>query len=494
MTDNESDTAVDVWTMGSLDLPKDEAAPTDPLSIWAKIGLTGLFLALLTPLVGLAGTWISALLGQLAAVGVETSGAKMPVLEPDIEWDLRLVYLLALAVLGLRAAVSALPRPTWKVAGLGAWPLWLVLGAALWLTTAASLSFEQHVLDVADGTHTVVLGATALWTAATALWLVASLGHATMVGLRIAARRSRIASGAVAVTGIASMAVVTPVLANPEVIGGDDLHRDAPMLGAVLEDVREAERMLAGVTEPEPSRPRSGIPLMGSRPAASADAGPTTPALPPSSVGSAPSGDVGLTPPPLPPQTSSTNDASALSASCMEALVDSDTGEEQSIRATVTRDLRARYPSVQHEVEELVRWKMIDVCSDGREREPDQLKAYLYTLARNATVSRIRKLGAQARAWSRNRCLIDDVDDPIEAFEEHQHREFTAARLLFDLHPSKRSLIQDRYFDGMTFAEMADRRDTTYGAVARATNRAVRDLRTMANVACDQKESRGPEN
>ena len=392
-----------------------------------------------------AGLWTAAWLGQLAALGLQTSRAKLPWIPFDPSWDLRVVFILALAGLGLRVAVSALPRPTWKLAGLGPWALWFVLGAIAWTTTGTTLALERHVLDLADGIHLVVLGATALWTTTTALWLMASAGHAALVGARIAAQRSAAASGLVAVSGILTMAIATPLLANPELLQGADVYRDAPLLAAIKTDVHEAGNMLAANMAEQPPEPGSAA-AFGAQ---------------------------------------GSSDPEGMFSSCMEQLVVSAAGQGPSIKDDVTRKLSGRYRSLAHEVDDLVEWKMIDVCSDERERSRDDLQAYLYSMAKKAAVSRIRKLGAEDRYWTTNRCLIDSRDDEITDFEEHQHRELTVARVLEDMPAAKRSLLTERYFDGLGFSEMAARRDMTTASVSRATSRAREAFRGQLASGCE---------
>lgn len=436
------DSAEDLWALSAAE-PKHPVTQSTAtaLSWWARLGLTGLFLSLLTPLVALAGLWLAAWLGQLAALGLEISRAKLPWIEFDPNWDLRVVFALALAGLGLRVAVSALPRPTWKVAGLRPWALWFVVGAVVWTTTGTTLALERHVLDLADGIHLAVLGATAVWTATTAGWLVASFAHAALVGARLAARRSAIASSIVAISGILAMAIATPLLANPEFLEGADIYRDAPVLAAIKSDVHEAGNMLAA--------------------------------------------NMAAQPPESAPAAQDNTDPQGLFASCMEQMIVSRTGEGPSIKDDVTRKLSGKYRSLAHEVDDLVQWKMIDVCSDERERSRDDLQAYLYSMATKAAVSRIRKLGAQNRYWTTNRCLIDQRDDEITGFEEHQHRELTVARVLGEMPAAKRALLTERYFDGLSFEEMAERRDMTAESVSRATSRAREAFRGQLAAGCE---------
>lgn len=445
MSELSSDSREDAWALSAVAQKDEAAAPSATLSWWAKIGLTGIVLSLLAPLVGVAGLWTAAGLGHLAALGLETSRAKLPMIAMDPNWDLRVVYAVAVALLGLRVAVSALPRPTWRIAGLGPSGLWFVSGAVLWATTGTALAFERYVVDLSDGIHLVFLGATALWTSAVAIWLITEVGHAVLVAARIAARRWSLASGMVAVVGVTGMAVATPVLANPEVVDAQDVYRDAPVLGAIKDDVYEAGNMLANHMVDAP-------PSSGGEVRASDGAG-------------------------------NSGEPEGLFASCMEALVEPRPGERSSIQDAVMRSVSARYPSVAHELEDVVRWQMIDMCVDGRERSTEELRKLLFKMTRNAAVSRVRKIGARGRYWSRNVCLIDETDE-LSDFEDQEHREVTVARLLGKLPTEKRALLEERFFEGLGYAEMAERRGKSQGAVSRATVRAQKAFRQLAASEC----------
>lgn len=443
---------LDVWTMGKLEVTPSPAEATDPHSVWVKIGLTGLFLALAAPLVGLGGLWATALLSRLAAEGLQVSRANLPAIPLDTHWDLRLVYLLALVTMGLRAGVSRLPKSTWRAIGLGPWSWWLLLGAGLGVASGTTLALEQRVLDLADGVHLVVLGGTWLWSMTTVMWLLASAGHSTIVGLALASRHYRPIGGVAVVGGLTSMAVVTPVLANPDLIHSSDVHRDAPMLAGALSELDNAEHTLMG--------------LMVRGPTATTTA-----------TAAAPS------------RTSNASDEKAATARCLEEVVTPRGPGERSIAASVVAKLRGRFANVSDEIADVVYWRMIDVCVDARDRTPDELTAYLYTLSRNRLVDVVRKRGAAYRARNelgqrRAQCLIDGRDVVEDSFVERQNRRATVAHLLGEMPDYQRGLLQERYLERRSFEAMARTRGRTVGAVAKATNRAVRDLRTEAKALC----------
>lgn len=444
-----------IWTIGDTGYTQVLPADADPLSIWVKIGLTGLFLALATPMVGLAGLWMTAMLGQLVAEGLELSHATLPAFPLDGDWDLRLAYLLALVAMGLRAAVSRLPRARWTVAGLGPWPWWLLSSGGLWLTACAALVFEQHVLDVADGTHLVLLGATFLWTLASAIWLLASAGHAAMVGLVIAAQRSRVLGMSTAAGGIVAMAVATPVLANADQLDDDDVYRDAPVIAGALAQLDEARDDL---NQSMRGRARGG--------------GATTAALPPAAGGN-------------------TLAARYTVAECMEELVTRGPGKRLSPVDEVIQIVERRLEG-RDLARDIVHTKLIDICEDQPARHGPPL---LHLLQRASRYGRIdvfrgdrqaRLLGDSpyGQAQFAARCLIDGRSDVLTSFEELQHKRYTIEAALDTLSDRDERLIREHYFEGREYADMAAAWDMRKDSINRRTTRAVERLGERLEVHC----------
>lgn len=94
------------WTMGDLDVVRSAPAAPDALALWTKVGLACLFLAVATPLVGLGGLWATALLGRLAATGLEASHAKLPALGLLDRVEARLAEIEPVARASIQAAVT----------------------------------------------------------------------------------------------------------------------------------------------------------------------------------------------------------------------------------------------------------------------------------------------------------------------------------------------------------------------------------------------------
>ncbi len=441
------DGTLDAWTMGSLETAPSGTDPVDPLSVWVKVGLTGLFLALATPLVGLGGLWATALLGQLAAEVLELSHATLPTFPILGDWDLRLAYLLALVAMGLRAGVSRLPAPRWTVAGLGPWSWWLLAGAALWVASTSALAFEQHVLDIEDGTHLVLLGGTAAWTSGTTIWLLASAGHASIVRLTLAARRSQALGYATAISGVASIAVLTPVLANAEPLESDDVLRDAPVLASALAQLDQARHD-----------------LQGSMHAADGDHhGTTTAALPPAASGT-------------------TTDARYTPAECMEKLATKARGGKMSAVSEVIRNVERRLKR-RDLARDIVHTKLIDICQDRPVRDGKPLVRLLQKATSYGVVDVLRgdrkfqhTAGSLGGGMFTPRCLVDGRPDEHSSFEELQQRRFTVETALGTLSDRDQRLIRERYYEGKAYAQMALARGQKRHTINRGTTRAVERL------------------
>lgn len=451
------------WTMGNLDVVRSAPAAPDALALWTKVGLACLFLAVATPLVGLGGLWATALLGRLAATGLEASHAKLPALGLTADWDLRLAYVLALAVMGMRAGVSRLPRPTWRAAGLGPWHWWLLLGGGLWLASGAALVFERQLVDIADTVHLMVLGGTWLWTTATAMWLIASLGRAGVVLLAVAAQRSRIVSGSVAVVGLASMVIVAPVLANPDEILVADVRRNAPLLAAALDDVAAVERSLQRLAA---GGSRSSLALLPT-------GGSTTPALPPAGGGSV--GDDRYT-----------------TAQCMDELVTRSPSKPLSpvdeVIENITRRLRDRDLA-----RDIVHTKLLKICTKKPKRQGELVKL----LQRAATFGAVdvqrdahRVLGLDAPGSEagdlREHCssFTDRRPDEETSFEDVLHERTMIEAAMKRLSVDDQGLIRERYFEDRDYEEMAAERDAKKDTIARRTTRAVERLGEHMHSAC----------
>lgn len=441
------------WTIGDLDVVRKPVEAADPLAMWTKLGLACLFLAVATPLVGLSGLLTTALLAQLAASGLELSHAKLPAFSLPTDWDLRLAYVLALAVMSVRAGVSRLPRPTWKVAGLGPWRWWLLLGGGLWLACGASLVFELRMFDIADGVHLVVLGSTWMWSTATTMWLIASVGRAGVVLLAVAAQRSRIVGGSVATVGIASMVIAAPVLGNTEQIDRDDVRRGAPFVGAVLDEIDEAVGALRRL---------------------SAEGSGTTPALPPTGGGG------------------SVADDRYTTAQCMEELAKKPPNKLQSPVEEVIGNI-ARRVRDRDLAREIVHTKMIKICTKNPKRQEGLVKLLQRAATfgatdtqRDATRVRLATLHTPDYDDIRDRCIsfIDGRSEEETSFEDLQHERSTIEMARKELSPDDQRLIQERYFDGLEYEEMAPDWKLSKPTISRRTSRAVERLREQIARLC----------
>ncbi len=171
---------------------------------------------------------------------------------------------------------------------------------------------------------------------------------------------------------------------------------------------------------------------------------------------------------------------------CMEALVEPE-DDGRSRLTKVIRKLSIDYPS--SEIEDLVRWKMVDICVDEPVRNGDDLFGLLLAASRNG-LRDIYRHGQVVAKWKpalasyRARCLIDSSEVSEDSYEERQHRLVTVHEALDALHPGDRALIVDHYFDQLSYAEMARRQGRAAGAVAKATNRAVHTLRKWLANRC----------
>ncbi len=438
------------WTIGDLDVvrPRDEAP--DPLAVWTKLGLACLFLAVAAPLVGLSGLLTTALLAQLAAAGLEVSHATLPAMSVPTDWDLRLAYVLALAVMGVRAGVSRLPRPTWKVAGLGPWRWWLLLGGSLWLACGAALVFERRMFDIADSLHLVVLGSTWLWSTATAMWLIASIGRAGVVLLAVAAQRSRIVSGSVAVVGLAAMTIASTVLANPEKLDREDVRRGAPLVAAVLDEIDEAVRLLQR---------------------RSARGGGTTPALPPAGGGSV-------------------ADDRYTTEQCMEALVKKPPNKSLSPVDEVIENIVGRVRD-RDLAREIVHTKLIKICTNNPEREGELVNLLQRAATFGATdIQRDSYRLVGASGWDQGdvhaHCpsFFDGRSEEGTSFEDVLHERSIFQLAMKKLSSEDQRLIHERFFEGLEYEDMARTRSQTKSAINRRTTRAVARLREQIASLC----------
>jgi DNA-directed RNA polymerase specialized sigma24 family protein len=455
------------WTAGNLDIVR-SPEPSDSLALWTKLGLACLFLAVATPMVGFGGLWIAALSLQLAAAGLDLSHARLPAITASpADWDLRLVYVAALSMLLLRAGVSRLPRPTRRVAGLGAWHWWLFLGGALWLASAAALVFERQMLDLADAVHLVVLGSTWLWTTATAMWLIASLGRAGVVLLAVAAQKSRFVGGSVALVGLASMVIVTPVLANPDELHLTDIRPEAPLLAMTLvEDVQAVDHSLRRLTAGGGSTKSALLPSGGAG---------TTPALPPAGGGS--SGDDRYT-----------------TAQCMEELVKPPPAKLVSPVDEVIHNITRRVgnPDLAREI---VHTKLIAICTEQPKRKGKLVNLLQRAATFGATdlhrdAHRFRWINASGLEDDdrRERCssFSDGRPDEEGSFEELYHERVMIEAALKKLSSSDERLIRERYFEDLEYEDMATQWQSNEEAIARRTRRAVERLREQMQAACIQ--------
>lgn len=163
---------------------------------------------------------------------------------------------------------------------------------------------------------------------------------------------------------------------------------------------------------------------------------------------------------------------------CMDELVEPES-DGSSRLAKVIRKLRVDYPHP--DIEDVVHWKLIDVCVDEPDRNGSDLFGLLLTASRNGLAD-IYRHGQVVAKWKpafesyRARCLIDSGDENEESYEERQHRLATAREALDALHSDDHDLIVDHYFHQLSYAEMARRRGKRTGTVAKATNRAVHRL------------------
>lgn len=173
---------------------------------------------------------------------------------------------------------------------------------------------------------------------------------------------------------------------------------------------------------------------------------------------------------------------------CMEKLVEPENGGPSRL-TKVIRKLRRDYENRRIEVEDLVYWKMIDICVDEPRRDDKKLFGLLLAASRNGLADIYRHGEVEAK-WKpvltgyRARCLIDASDEVEESYEDRQHRLVTAVEALATLHPDDRALLDEHYLEQLPYAEMARRRGIREGTVAKATNRTVHTMRTWLANRC----------
>jgi len=189
---------------------------------------------------------------------------------------------------------------------------------------------------------------------------------------------------------------------------------------------------------------------------------------------------------PSPPNGTTETGGRYTTDECMEELVETE-NDGSSRLAKVIRKLRSAYPGL--EIEDVVYWKMIDICVDEPDRNDEDLFGLLLAASRNGLAD-IYRHGQVVGKWKtafasyRARCLIDARDEVEESYEDRQHRLATAREALDTLHPDDRELIVDHYFHQLSYAEMARRRGRSTGAVTKATNRALHTLRKWLANRC----------
>ena len=103
-------------------------------------------------------------------------------------------------------------------------------------------------------------------------------------------------------------------------------------------------------------------------------------------------------------------------------------------------------------------------------------RAFIYTIARNEALSRLRKRGARpgkADGW--------DVHDPSAAFSSPAPADPTTAlfvgKMLERLDPEERTLLEGNFYSGYTHAELADLTGLPLGTVKSKLRRALLKLR-----------------
>ena len=409
---------------------------------WARLGIAGLALAVATPTAALLTVWLAALVTGGLAAAWAVSNAPEPELDVSHHWDLRFVYVGVLLAIGARAGVSRLPKPG-KVGGFELRHWWLGLGGLAFLSGGAALAGEQWVVDLDDSVHVVLLTSCAVWTFLTASWLMVSAAHAGLVAVALAAGRSRALGWSVAAIGLASLAVASPVLANPRAIESDDVYRDAPLVGAAIADLEGSTRALAGASSGSTTSSGSGGGISG----------PT---------------EYGM-------------------AECMEAVA-TPREDAPSVLSETVRKLKGRYRSRAHEVLDIARDKMIDVCADDPPPPPSKLSAFLYTATRAGIVDRIRK-GRSARWGAPGRmgasvCLIDGSEGMDSAVVDHRARSAMVADALAQLSANDLRLVQEHYLLGSSYEVMAALRGKKTDTVGKATRRAVAKIFEHFRASC----------
>ncbi len=101
-------------------------------------------------------------------------------------------------------------------------------------------------------------------------------------------------------------------------------------------------------------------------------------------------------------------------------------------------------------------------------------KTWLYRLVRNVCYDHMK---AESRARKRAELAATEQMDERQEHEETDSRLETIRKALYRLSPEKREVLVLSRYEGLSYAEIAEKCETTVGAIKVRAHRAMRELR-----------------
>ena len=128
------------------------------------------------------------------------------------------------------------------------------------------------------------------------------------------------------------------------------------------------------------------------------------------------------------------------------------------------------------EAEEVVQDTFMKLYNANSYRTPQNSpRAYIYTIARNLALSRLRK--RQVRPLKADAVDVYDPSTRVGATSNDPTTKLLTEKLLGTLQDEERRLLEESFYDGYTHAQLSERNDMPLGTVKSKLRRALHKLR-----------------